>query len=486
MYCKNCGAPLAAEDKFCQRCGTIRGTDGRRAGKKRWGLLIAAGVLAVAVVIAAIWLIGLLTSDKSVIAQAIMKSSEAYSEAAEDLGLSVLDELDARYSSDLRYEVKNLDYALELHQDVDTQKNMSDMSFGVECYGKELLDIQLFVREGMLYAQIPEIFRDVCYSAQMEQLDEVLSQWGIDASIVEAFAEEPALSAQARARREEAAWALVSAMTTRELEEQVITVNGYSLACTPYEVVITQQALEDFIAVLEETAADIDTADQIMLVTGEDPGSDEAELYAQLKESVRKLGDVTLTVYLRDGYLMCVVYEDVVDESDIRVSLELGGGSCYVDDLSLAVQVDDVNVCVDSTGDHSGRSGHFYDMTTVTVRKDDEQFEIISDLQYDRAMPGDNLQWQIGGEEGQLLKISGRVQTTDRFHADLTMRIADMEEALDLKLVYSLYDYTPRMTMAQEQVDLLDMTPEQKAQLEEKVTQWLERMTLELAIAAFG
>ena len=110
-----------------------------------------------------------------------------------------------------------------------------------------------------------------------------------------------------------------------------------------------------------------------------------------MQQLVKIVGDLELDVYLSNGYVSAVMWEDKIVGSKVEAALYLGGGKEYVDDISLELKGEGQKIVLESSGDHGAKGGVFTDETTIRG-----PFPTISsDYRYDPKGGKDNFSWEI-------------------------------------------------------------------------------------------
>ena len=140
-------------------------------------------------------------------------------------------------------------------------------------------------------------------------------------------------------------------------------------------MVLTEDGMDELLDALEDVYKNADTTDAYMdifksmglpsearseIKTGlKDSREEVKEAFDTLHESVKEIGDIELDVYLNGGYIVAAVYE----EDDSTITLNIGSGKKYVDNISLRMESRDYEFSIVSTGNHACAGGKFTDVT---------------------------------------------------------------------------------------------------------------------------
>ena len=205
------------------------------------------------------------------------------------------------------------------------------------------------------------------------------------------------------------------------------------------------------------------------------------ELMAELQD---ELGDLELEVCLSGGYLSALFYEGELDGSDAALSLYLGGGGEYVDDLSLEMEIDGEKLTVTSNGDHGGKSGVFTDKTTVKgdPLKSLSLSSLTSELRYEPKKSSGNFSWKLSIPGAGSLDMSGSLTAqTDSISLnldDIVFKVIGMD-VCTLAFSYHVDNHVswegvenPRLITQMNQMELM-MTA---LDIQSRAETWVEEM----------
>ena len=492
-FCPFCGAVYGAGASPQPSAGPAFGgsapAPGASGGKSRKNLFIiggaaAAALAAVALIIAVV--MGAFRSPKEQVGYALAQTFSAYSGVADALDLPDLGELsrERSMSQSLRLTLGGVNGELIGAGDLSALKGIglrvdADYSHGdrkLDCDlalltgGEDLLSLQLLLDNNNLYLASEELTRGDAYGLDTEtvgaglnrivkegggQPDPDLKDVGFNVfDLMDILAAEERRAEMEQAVKD-AALELAGEITVEKNGDKSIQVNGRSVKAAAYRVEIPGDALEDWADRMEDAFQILDTQDTLeaMLEAMGLPdsaidqlmsGMGEADLYGYrqlgetLKRAAEALGDVELDVYLSGGYVTAVEYADRIDGEKVELSLYLGGGGEYVDDLSLELTVGDTEITLESSGDHKAKNGAFTDETTLRVREGASDTRLGSEARYE--VSGGGLTWELDINGLARLELEGQLSTTKDSlklqDGTLTLRAAGTK-LLDLDLEYA-------------------------------------------------
>lgn len=484
MICRYCGNEIRDDAKFCPHCGAVNGPESLagpgtgaaytgpeapRGGKKKTGLFIGGAVAAAAVVALLVAAVsGMFSSPKGQLEKAVAKSLAAYTRAEEALGLPDLNRLTEEQSVSQRmslrltglntavigYDLSALEgLGLRFQSDL----NGKDKTLGMELAGfwdsQDLLSIQMAVDGAEAYFASPQLTGGDFYGVNTETLGADLKRMGVqdvgDISfnffdLVDIVAPKGQTEAMEEAVRE-ANKALFDAVKVEKGGKKTISVNQTETKTEAYLVTIPKQAMKDYANALAGALSQVDYAalyreifqaigmpeEELEDMLGEledlDPYRDLADSLGELLDEV---GDLKLTVYVGNGYVSALVYENYLDNgrgASLKLSLYLGGGEEYVDNLRLEVKADGQTVTVDSSGDHGCKGGAFTDKTTIRG-----PFSTVSsELRYEPGKGEDNLSWKIAVPGAGSLEMAGQLtggeESVGLHLEELALKVLGME-----------------------------------------------------------
>lgn len=444
--------------------------DTGKRGKK--GFIIGGAVAAVAVV--AVLVSNLFTSPKGQVEKAIAKSLSAYASAGEKIDLPDMAELtqDKSVSQSFSMELNSINsglvgydlsslqgLGLRLSGGYDQKGRRADGELAAFWGDNEIASFVMAVDDNVLSFASPQFTGGEAYGLDTETLGADLARLGVEDEDIDVssisfnlfdLAEQTAPSQQSEEMERELAKAaarLGGAIEVEKAGKKTIEVNGASVNAAAYLVTIPEEAMEEYADALSDAMAQMDSQEQsrkLLRAIGLDEDTINSmmpdmtgidaygEVFDALKEMLRAMGDLELEVYLDGGYVCAVEYSKEQNGSRLELGLYLGGGDSYVDDFSLRIAVDNEEVLMESTGNHSGKGGEFTDETTLRVRSGGSTlFRISSDLSYRPDGGADNFEWRLNMNNAASLKMAGRLSTGKRSMVfqldDVTLTAAGME-----------------------------------------------------------
>ncbi len=492
MICRHCGNEIRDDARFCPHCGAAAGPEGvppqgtasysaapawegpeGGGKKKKTGLIIGIAVAAVAVAaVLSVVLGGLFSNPKKQVEAAFVKTAAAYAQAEQALNMPDVSQWQKEQliaqSMSLALENTNSDligYDLSalngLALGVDTSYNGPDRYMGFELFAHwgedELFALRMTADDDKFYFNSPQLTGETYYGVNTETFGSDIAQMTGDDSVkdvsfnlfdlVDKVMER--MDPQAMEDRiKEANKALWAAAQIKKEGSKTLDLNGTETKTAAYRVTVPQEALEDYADALVEVMSAMsyyDLYEEIYRSMGMPQEQideildmlEEFDAYGalsdDLKDAIGEIGDLELEVCLSGGYVSALLYEDRVSGSDVSVSVYLGGGEAYVDDLSLELEVDGVKLAVTSTGDHGGKSGVFTDKTTIKgdPLKAASLNSITSEFRYEPKKSGDNFSWKLAIPGAGSLDMSGSLITQPSSIAldldDISLKVIGMD-----------------------------------------------------------
>lgn len=479
VFCPNCGAVCGANPGSGANPGgglpqgaapygapSWEGPEGGRK-KRRGAGLILGGIAVAAVAVAGVLAVtvgGLFASPKGQVEKALAKTAAAYSEINDKLGIPDMQELSKSRSVSQRFslELNSVNEQLTGGYDLSALKGLGiRMGTDVDCKGRKMdVDLsaywgsdniagfQLLVDDSNMYMGSSEFFGSDFLGVNTRTLgadladltgeDEVKKLSFNIFDLTEKIAPEGREEEMEKAMKE-AGKALLDAAEVKKTGSSTIDVNGSSTKTTAYHVVIPQDALEDYVDALEDVMKTVDYVDLYRDILKEMGlprdvideimyNMEDADVYGEmadsLKDALDEIGDVELDVFLSGGYVSAITYEDKIMGTKIEAGLYLGGGSQYVDNLSLTVKASGGEFTLESSGNHSGRDGAYTNETTIRVRSNGVTLgRVTSEVSYTRSS-GD-FTWEVKADS------SGAVMGSLEMDGKLTCGKNSMELVLD-------------------------------------------------------
>lgn len=430
---------------------------GKRRGK---GLLIGGGLVAVAAIVAVIvvFVSGLFSSPHDQVKNALNKTMSAYSDAHSSLGLSDLNKViteNKAYSQRIRLELNSVNGALLGGVDLSSLNGLGLYFYGgLDQPGRKLhydlgafwgddpiLSLQMLADDANFYLTSPEFTGNKVYGLNTETLGADLKRLGAEDDeldldqlgfnffgLVEALMPADGQNTDMEQALKDAGKQLMDAMKVEKGGTETIQVNGSSVKATVYHAVISEDALKDYVDAWKDSMNMMDVKEmtrsifQAMgmpqdLIDESMAEMTSVDFYGEiansLKDIVKELGDVELDLYISDGYLSKAHYEKKINRSDVEIALYLGGGDQYVDDLSLELTIDGETLSLESSGDHSAKSGTYTDETTIRLPGGNGR--LTSEMSYNPKAAIDNLQWELTFNNIATLEMKGQLTSGKDF-----------------------------------------------------------------------
>ena len=348
--------------------------------------LFAVAALAVIVLLVSV-VSGLFVSPAGRVEKALAKTLSAYESVSKELGVPDLKKLQkdkstsARFSVELKgissqlagYDLSDL-YGLGLRMSSNYDGNGRKMDAQLTAFWDEdeLATIQMLADGANLYLGSPQFTNGSFYGLNTETLGKDVSELSGDDSMEDlsfnlfdlmdiAMKSQPGEEEEKAVK--EANKALRAAIEVKKTGSKTVDVNGKSTKTTAYQVIIPQDALEDYVDALEDIMSSIDYVEmyeELLTATGMPKSAvkeimsqmEDVDVYGEMADGVKDaldvLGDVELEVCLSGGYISAVFYEDRIQGTKVEAALYLGGGDQYADNLSLEIQANGGEILLES------------------------------------------------------------------------------------------------------------------------------------------
>lgn len=536
MNCKHCGNLLQENDKFCYVCGA-RVDDESYAGqqsadtwqddstdavftpkkksKARIGLFAGVAVAAVAVVLI---VVSLFRTPAATVLGAVNKSIDAYAGVAEEMGLSKVAQqvqqesysMEASAWFDYYYGFEEANgLGIRITNDFNLNNRKCALAVTPFMGSADLLSVQAKLDDAAFYLGAPELTGNKFYMVNTETIGEDVAAlgdlMGEDLGeirsigfncfeLIEMAKEALKTDEDNQKYLDEAVDALAHAIEVEKADSETVYVNDNSVKCKAYNVRIPRYELKDLINAMED-CADMGRMQDLAVDLLEAMGLPraalaelEADMYVdngyffdELSDAVSYLGDIELTVYIDKGYVMAVAYE--LKDEDIEITLNLGGGKNYVDDLSLRITHDrDDELVITSTGNHAGSKGVFTDDTVIELTEyGDTQTLFTSEFRYEPKKKSGNLFWEMTVED-DTLTVEGNLTTGNS--TELIIDELSFSEYgrryLTLGLEYSIGKYSDDTVKVGESVAFAEMTRTElmdaAMEIYENATAWMQNV----------
>lgn len=468
-------------------------------GKK---LMPVIAVAVVVVLVLALVLGGVFGGASGKVIKAFAKSVDAFAGVADDMKLPDLAAIleGGKFNQDVTVEFTDGEMeGLGLRGTFAYNQSGKEAALVVAPYfeGTDLLTGQIKLDGSKIYAGCPELMDKTYIMVDTKTLGADLADKDLDGmedlsfdifDLINKLQEVSALTKDQQKSLEKAQSALLKAIEVEKDGKKDIKVNGEKISCALYNVVIPQDAMEDYLDVLEDVIKDMDpeAALDILEESGfpvKDMGislDNDAMLDTvdELKDLVDELGDVELTVGINGGYVVHVAYEGELYDTDYEITLQIGGKGEYVDNISFEILYSDgdYGFVVESTGNHAMKKGEFTDETTVVeVWRGEEEDMLTSELTWKPSGKSDNFEWvlEVYGDE---IEIEGTLKCS-KDSLSITLPALDLDGE-ELSVSYSLGGYkAPSIktsnTMKFSEMDESDME-DLVEMIEENGMEWAE------------
>ena len=484
MYCKNCGTKLDDNVRFCYSCGTqVNGpapqkptpvvqnystpTPPKKQPKKRKGLMAIVAIVAVIAILATTGAVfaasGLFGSDSSKVAAAFSKSYKAFTDAVDQMGLTDIGALteSKKVSEELSLWIDEIDGAssmsgLGLRLALDS--SLPDRNIGMVLtpfWGSaDLLSLQMKLDDAELYVGSPEFTGGNYYMINTETICRDLENMGADLgeaaqlsiNIFDVLEDVQELYGENKEMAQAVKNAVIETLKTVDVKKsgnETIDVNGIDLDCTAYDVVIPEAALHQFLTSVEEAyqnaqnpdayghllesmgiPADVIEEMKAAIVGASD---DVSNAFGDIHTALNEVGDMELDIYICDGYVVAMVYENTIDGITMAMNLSIGGGTNYLDNISFNLNMDEEGYRITSTGNHTGRNNTFTDLTVLEYVYDGQVTPLVQiDSSYAPKQVEDNFSLAVKSD-GVTLELAGQL-TCDKDFINLYLNKVSVSE----------------------------------------------------------
>jgi len=428
-------------------------------------LLPIIGGAAVVVLVLILLFTGVFGGPAGKVSKAFAKSVDAFAGIADDMKLPDLVAIadSGKFNQEVKVEFTDGDLeGIGLHGTFSYNQSGKEAALVVAPYfeGTDLITGQIKLEGSKIYAGCPELMDKTYIMVDTKTIGEDLANLDLDGAedlsfdifdLIDKIEEASALTKDQEKSLEKAQAALLKAIEVEKDGKKDIKVNGKKISCQLYTVVIPQDAMEDYLDVLEDVIKDMD-AEAVLDILEEagfpvdDMGisvdNDAAlDMIDELVDLVDELGDVELTVGINGGYVVHVVWEGELYDTEYEFTLQIGGGDNYVDDISLELLEDggDYGTIITSTGNHAMKKGEFTDETTVVeIWRGEEEDALVSELTWKPSDKSDNFEWVLE-TYGDEIEIEGTLLCSKD---SLTITLPALElDGEELSFTYSLGGY---------------------------------------------
>lgn len=413
--------------------------------KKKSKRPAALGIVAVAavVVIALVVMIasGAFMSAKAKVAAAFAKSAGAYSEAFAELDLNAKAAAEfaekQAYSQALELEVKSLPgyealSGLGVRMDMRyslPEKNI-DLALTPFFGAVDIAQVQMKIEDEMLYLGAPEVVGDAVFAVNTATLGQDLYAMGAaqeDAAslsinvftvmqILEDYRLEIAQKQQIPVEQVEQ---ILKTIEVEKVGKETVEVNGCSVKCTEYAVLIPQKALEDLLELAEKSSdpeLTMEMTERLLEAVGapeyvleemQYSMDDTQNAYDDIYDFLEETGDVECSVFVNKGYVMAITGELDAYGSTMEYEIQLGGGEHYVDNIGIYLDMDESLLTLESSGDHCAEKGVFTDETVIKV---DGQ-KIVMESRFEPKADDENFELHMRVADSMRLDVVGLIKT---------------------------------------------------------------------------
>ena len=460
---------------------------------------------AVAVVLVVVLLVSLLLGGPAAtVTKAFAKSVGAFTSVADDMKLPDLAAIaeSKKFNQEVRVEFTDGDLeGMGIRATFAFNQSGKEAAVVVAPYfeGTDLITGQIKLEGSKIYAGCPELMDKTYIMVDTKTLGADLADKDLDGmedlsfnifELIDQLESATALTKDQQKAIEKANAALVKAIEVEKDKKKDIKINGKKIGVTLYDVVIPQDAMEDYLDVLEDVVKDMDPEVAIEILEDNGFPVDEMGLSMNndmwlesidyLKDLVDEIGDLELSVGINDGYVVYLQWAPEVDGEEFEINIMIGGGDNYVDDFSLEYLYGDGNYggTITASGNHAMKKGEFTDETVVVeVWKGDEEETLVSEMTWKPSGKSDNFEW-ILEVDGDKLEIEGTLKCSKD---SLTITLPEMNVmGEDLSLTYTLGAFkapsvkvgTTMKFADMDEDDLMDLAE----MIEENRSEWYEMM----------
>lgn len=468
-------------------------------------LPIIGGAAAVVILVLVLLLTGVFTGDKGTVAKAFGKSLNAYASVAEDMKLPDLPAIieKGKFNQELKLwfedgadELDGLGFrfAMSYNQSGEEAAIIAAPFFE----GTDLITGQMKFKGSKIYVGCPELMEKTYLMIDTKTIGQDLAdkdEYGMEDlsfntfKLIEQLQKASGLTKDQQKALEKAGAAFVKAIEVDKDGKGNIKVNGKKLSCTVYNVVIPQEAVEDYLDVLEDVLSDMDSEAVIDILEEAGFPADEMDLdygtddllytLEEMSELMDELGDIEAEVGIHNGYIVSVECELEAYGNAITVNLKLGGGDNYVDDITLEMlDEDETGYIITSTGNHAMKKGVFTDETVfINVWRGDENEFMVSELNWEPKGKTDNFEWTLENH-GDEFTFEGTLLTSKD---SLSITLDEVEiDGVTMGIGYTLGSYKAHSIKVGTTLDFAKMDEDDMADLaemiEENAGEWVEMM----------
>lgn len=499
--------------------GAGKGAHLKPAPKKKPGKgLLIGGCVAAAVLVIALVVVLILTGNPTVkVGTAFKNTVDEFNKVADVWNTDELAEFGKKEAVSISADVKlnaisenfvgyyaetisGLGAAIDM--DVDLENREMGLMAAVNMGSAELVSAMISAEDEMLYVGAPDFLNDF-YGANtetmMKDLDDMGAGLGEAAQIsfnifelMEIVKEHSGDSEEMRQAITDATTQLAKELTVEKAGKETVNVNGESLKCQAYTVVIPQDALEEWFEAVEDAATSADAMemmeelfnamnlpeDIVEELMYEVEYSYSAPDFSEVYKLLDVLGDIELQVYVKSNKVAGILYKEKIEGTKVEIGLYIGGGDRYVDNLSLEMKVGDKKLTIESEGDHTAKEGVFTDELTIKL-PDGGKYTL--ETEYEPKAESNNLTIRFGNEYATLNMEGTYAATGDRYELsfDEVTMVQDGEELFSVAVSYEITGYEKRVKVSDARL-LSDLTGDDIMTLAEELEGNAAEWALEL------
>lgn len=466
------------------------------------------GGAAVIVLVLILLFSGVFAGAKGTVAKAFGKSLNAYVSIAEDMKLPDLAAIaeSGKYNQELKFwfedgadELDGLGFRFVMAYN--QSGNEAAIVAAPFFEGTDLITAQMKFKGSKIYVGCPELMEKTYLMVDTKTIGQDMADKDVDDfedlsfnmfDLIEQVQKASGLTKDQQKALEKGGSAFIKAIEVEKDGKDDIKINGKKLSCTVYNVVIPQEAVEDYLDVLEDVLKDMDSEAVLDILEeagfpvddmGLDMVADSADVYIDAIDSLRdlvdELGDIEIQVGINKGYVVSIQCElDAYDEP-VNINVQLGGGDNYVDDIYFEMlDEDEYGYIITSTGNHAMKKGVFTDETVVSMVYYGDEREMISwEMNWEPKGKDGNFEWTLENY-GDEFTFEGTLHTTKD---SLSITLDELEiDGMTVGLSYTLGDYKAPSIKVGTTLAFADMDEDDMEDLAELIEEngeaWVEMM----------
>lgn len=517
MFCGKCGNEIKEGSKFCPVCGAPAYAAAAAAApaapvvpaapvqKKAAKLvpIIAAGAALVLVIVLVLSLFG---GASAKVGKALLKSGEEFVAVAEELGLTGVDDLvkDKKISQSvtLRLDDTGMDVdglGVRMNVDVTVPGKKIGVSMTPFIGSADIASVQAKLDNSKFYVGSPELTKGSFFMVNTETIGKDLAELtGAEEmeditfnlfKLIDQLEEAAEGNEKLTKDTKKALTKFAKTIEVEKEKKQTIEVNDHDLKCQAYSVTLTEDGMVELVEALEEayskannTDAYVDIVKSIGLpdyVAEEVEYSlenvDIGETFDDIRDTVKDIGDIELDVYINGGYIVAAVYE----EDDQTLTVNIGGGKNYVDDISIRMEGDNYETAIVSSGNHSCSGGKFTDETEITEKYGSNKSTLAKfEIEYDLKAKDDNFKVTLVAD-GDRMEAEGYAKFGKNA---VELRLDELEiDGVTVGIEYKLEGYAGDNIKVKKTLDVAKMSEDDLMEEVEAIGENVEELLGSLA-----